>query len=405
MAAIRDSLDRDGYERLSRALADVAVDSRTGELRVSGRPGGVFHFRDGLVVAVESPGAPGPEVLLLRSGRVSGAQWAELMREPGAGRWPEAGLVGHGYAGAIQLRIVCMMAMQDAVFAILAGRVEDCELLDEGRPLAPVPHGETPVRLLQEATRKLAALAALPRPVRPDRARLVPAPESDDVVRLLPASQQELLAQADGRRTARDIAFRIGRSVYTVTVEMSRMLQEGHLALPTGGTTVTRGVPVAGVGPRVPSPPAAAPESRSTGQLPPRVLSALESALTTSPQETPVSSTVPEKPPSPPTVAAHTRASDSTVTHAVVTGTPDAPTPAPYALPTPDAPARDALPPVPDTTPTPADAPDPAVARSLPRRRPGASGITETLGPGRNGTSWKGFFRLRSRIRPSETGV
>ncbi|WP_175647567.1 MarR family transcriptional regulator [Streptomyces cyaneochromogenes] len=402
MAAIRDSLDRDGYERLSRALADVAVDSRTGELRVSGRPGGVFHFRDGLVVAVESPGAPGPEVLLLRSGRVSGEQWAELMREPGAGRWPEAGLVGHGYAGAIQLRIVCMMAMQDAVFAILAGRVEDCELLDEGRPLAPVPHGETPVRLLQEATRKLAALAALPRPVRPDRARLVPTPQSDDVVRLLPASQQELLAQADGRRTARDIAFRTGRSVYTVTVEMSRMLQEGHLAFHTGGTTVTRGVPVAGVRPRVPSPPAA-PESRSAGQLPPRVLSALESALTMSPQETPVSSTGPQEPPPPPTVAPHPRAPDSI--HAVGTGTPDAPTQAPYALPTPDDPARDSLPPVPDTTPTPADVPDPAESRSLPRRRPGVSGITETLGPGRNGTSWKGFFRLRSRIRPSETGV
>ncbi|GAA0632488.1 hypothetical protein GCM10009535_05230 [Streptomyces thermocarboxydovorans] len=43
---------------------------------------------------------------------------AELMREPGAGKWPAAGLIAHGYAGAVQLRVVCMMAMQDAVFAI-----------------------------------------------------------------------------------------------------------------------------------------------------------------------------------------------------------------------------------------------------------------------------------------------
>ncbi|WP_261989131.1 MarR family transcriptional regulator [Streptomyces sp. uw30] len=354
MAGIRDSLDRDGYERLSRALSEVATGLCTGELRVSGRPGGTFHFRNGLVVAVESPGAPGPDVLLLRSGRVSGAQWAELMREPGAGRWPENGLVSHGYAGSVQLRVVSMMAMQDAVFAVLAGRVEGCEALGEGHPLAPVPYGEAPARLLQEATRKLAALAALPRAVLPDGARLVPAPATDDELRWLPPSQRELLSHADGRRTGRDIAFRTGRSVFTVTVELSRMLQEGHLAFPSGHTPVTTGVPLAGLLPRVPD-TSTRPAACRTPHIPPQVLSALASAVAKSPEAT--------------------------------SRNLDTPTS------------------VPDTTPIPAVVPDPAASRNLPRRRPGASGITETLGPSRNGTSWKGFFRLRSRIRPSETGV
>ncbi len=33
---------------------------------------------------------------------------------------------------------------------------------------------------------------------------------------------------------------------------------------------------------------------------------------------------------------------------------------------------------------------------TLPRRMPGASGITESLAPEKRGTSWKGFFRMRN---------
>jgi hypothetical protein len=68
----RGPLDRAGYERLSRSLAGCGREESTRELRVRGRPGGSFHLRGGLVVGVESPGAPGPEALLLRSGRVTG---------------------------------------------------------------------------------------------------------------------------------------------------------------------------------------------------------------------------------------------------------------------------------------------------------------------------------------------
>ncbi|MGW2719447.1 MarR family transcriptional regulator [Streptomyces sp. NPDC001492] len=246
-----------GYDLLTRALAACGRDGWTGVLRVSGAPGGVLHLRDGLVVAAESPGAPGPETLLLRSGRVDGEQWAALVREAGGARWPAAGLIAHGYAGAAQLRVVCAMALQDAAFAILAGRIDGCERAGGGsEPPAPVAVGEPPARLLEEAARKLAALAALPRPVHPDRERPVPGPHSGGP---LSALQRALLDHADGRRTARDLAFRSGRGVYTVTVEVARMLGEGLLECPAVPAPIpVRALPE-GIRHRTPPPPVPPP--------------------------------------------------------------------------------------------------------------------------------------------------
>ncbi|MFD5633792.1 MarR family transcriptional regulator [Streptomyces sp. NPDC127077] len=319
---------------------------------MSGKPGGVFHLRDGAVVAVESPGAPGAEARLLRSGRVSGEQWAELLRESGGTRWPEAGLIAHGYAGAAQLRVVCMMAMQDAAFAVVAGDVEACDPLDAAfEPYAPVVLGETPGRLLQDAARKLAAVAALPRPVRPDRERPVPAAVPDEIREQLPPPHKELLAHADGRRTARDIAFATGLGAYTVTVGMARMLGEGLLELPAESDSAPR-VTVREL-------PTGALRQRPTGAPPaldPELFSALSSA--------------------------------------VAAGEPAAPEPRPAPGPPPGVIA----PALPRREPG-------AHASSLPRREPGASGIAETLAPERAGASWKGFFRLRHRIWTPDSGT
>ncbi|MEU6353985.1 MarR family transcriptional regulator [Streptomyces sp. NPDC047072] len=214
-----------GYEHLARALAACGRDGFTGELRVVGSPGGIFHLGDGRVVAAESPGAPGPEALLLRSGRVSGEQWAELVRESGGSRWPATALIAHGYAGAAQLRVVCAMALHDAAFAIAAGRVEECERVVTAEPFAQLPLGEPVSKLMQDAARRLTALTALPHPVHPDRERPVRVGTEDGLSIL----RRELFTHADGRCTARDLAFRVGRGVYIVTVEVSRMLHEGLL--------------------------------------------------------------------------------------------------------------------------------------------------------------------------------
>ncbi|MFK4144085.1 MarR family transcriptional regulator [Streptomyces sp. NPDC004065] len=297
-ADLGDSLGRIGHTELTKALGACGREGFTGQLRVSGSPGGTFHLRDGLVVAAETPGAPGAMALLLRSGRIDGERWTELVRESGGARWPAAALIAHGYAGPAQLRVVCAMALHDAAFAIAAGRVDACEREPGGEPSAPVPVGEGPTRMLQDAARKLAAVAALPYPVRPDRERPRPAAAADVPLSVL---RQELLAHADGRRTIRDLAFRTGRGVYTVTVEVARMLAEGFMECPAAPAPIPVRVP-----PR-------------TGALARRE-------------------------PTPP-------------------------------------------PPPPEPVPVPA---------SLPRRTPGASGITEALTPQKNGASWRGFFRLRN---------
>ncbi|WP_426568819.1 MarR family transcriptional regulator [Streptomyces canus] len=246
-----------GYELLARDLAACGRDGFTGEVRVSGSPGGTVHLRGGLVVAVESPGAPGPKALLLRSGRIGGEEWDALVRESGGARWPVAGLVAHGYTGAAQLRVVCAMALKDAAFAVVAGSVDDCE---RGPATEPPPGavtvGEPPTRLLQDAARKLHALDALPYPARPERERPVPASLSFPASRLT-ALRRELLTHTDGRRTARDLAFLTGRGVYTVTVEVARMLGEGLLECPDAPAPIPVRLPPdgAGVRPRPPAPP------------------------------------------------------------------------------------------------------------------------------------------------------
>ncbi|MEU1268146.1 MarR family transcriptional regulator [Streptomyces sp. NPDC005799] len=258
-----------GYELLARSLAACGREGLTGELRVAGTPGGVFHLRGGLVVSVESPGAPGAEALLLRSGRVSGEQWAALVREAGGARWPGTGLIAHGFAGAAQLRVVCTMALRDAAFAIVAGRVEDCEHAAPGfEPPAPVAVGEPPSRLLQDASRKLAALAAMPHPVHPDRERPRPVGEVDGPFSEL---RWDLLTHADGRRTSRDLAFRAGRGVYTVTVEVARMLAEGLLEWAPAPTPIPVHTPPEGLRHRTPPPPSPPPpEQPSPVDLPRR---------------------------------------------------------------------------------------------------------------------------------------
>jgi hypothetical protein len=45
---------------LREALTVCAAAGMTGVLRVTGDPGGAIHIADGLVAAIETPGAPGP---------------------------------------------------------------------------------------------------------------------------------------------------------------------------------------------------------------------------------------------------------------------------------------------------------------------------------------------------------
>ncbi|MFF0750987.1 MarR family transcriptional regulator [Streptomyces sp. NPDC004267] len=196
-------------------------------LRVHGRPGGVFHLRQGQVIAVETPGAPGVEALLLRSGRVSAADWATS--SPAGTSAPGHQLVASGHIGAAELQVLTVMALQDAVFAVVAGDTAECVAVSRSVPPRSAARGEDPLGLLDSAARKLAGLAALPQAVLPDRERVVAGRGVVGPSEHLAPRRGEILFHANGRRTARDIAFVLGRGVYHVTVEISRMLGEGLL--------------------------------------------------------------------------------------------------------------------------------------------------------------------------------
>ncbi|MEV6108548.1 MarR family transcriptional regulator [Streptomyces sp. NPDC051940] len=197
----------------------------TGTLRVHGRPGGLLRFGGGLVVGAVSPGAPGLDTLLVRTGRVGESDWPGTRSAADA---TAAELVARGHVGLSELQVLRLMATQDALFAMVAGRMDRCTAQPGRDPVPGAGTGEEPERLLREADRRLAALIALPQAVLPDRERL--AAVGDPGPGLAP-DRALVLRLADGRRTARDIAFVAGRGVYAVTVEVSRMLAEGLLEL------------------------------------------------------------------------------------------------------------------------------------------------------------------------------
>ncbi|WP_071280894.1 MULTISPECIES: hypothetical protein [unclassified Streptomyces] len=256
MPDIQASMQRAGHGVLYLALAQCRAARTTAALRVEGRPGGTFHLRRGGVVAVETSGAPGVEALLLRSGRVRADEWAGA-----ASGMPAAELVARGIVGAAELRVLSAMALQDAVFAVVAGETAGCAAASEAAAVEPTAAGEDPLRLLDGAVRRLAALAALPHAVRPDRERVAATGSAlAAVAEGLPPCRREILFLADGRRTARDIAFVVGRGVYPVTVEVSRMLGEGLLRRAGRDGERPGGVPLvrAGLAPvprRSPMPP------------------------------------------------------------------------------------------------------------------------------------------------------
>jgi hypothetical protein len=156
------------------------------------------------------------------------------------------------------------MANQDALFAVLAGSIGSCAL-EPDPTAAPAGQGQDTGALLDATFRKLDALAALPRAILPHRERLTARQAGDDdgdgasgsgpPGMRPPDLRKAILGYADGRRTARDIAFVSGRGLYAVTVEMSRMLAEGLLHEPPPRIEPVDASPVQLL-PRKPLPPA-----------------------------------------------------------------------------------------------------------------------------------------------------
>ncbi|HEX7303994.1 hypothetical protein [Lentzea sp.] len=212
---------------LASALARCRAEAVTGVLRVAGNAGGLFHLRDGAVVAVDSPGSPGAETLLVGSGRVGAEDWVAALVDSVGTRSLQAALAARGIVGPAEAQALALAAVRDGAFAVAAGQVECCDVVDDvadGPPL-PVAGGVDVDGLLSETARRLDAVASLAVPLSPYRDRVVPGRAAAG----LTPERREIVAHATGRRNVRDLAFAVGRGLYPVTVEISRMLGEGVL--------------------------------------------------------------------------------------------------------------------------------------------------------------------------------
>jgi hypothetical protein len=227
---------------LQQLLLDCAAARRSGVLRVMGEPGGTIYLSGGLVTAIHTPGAPDPEVILLRSGRVPEAGWSAAFAAAAAQGAMNAELVRRGLIGAGDLEAVLRLALADGMFALAAGQADDCHLEPaELSSLLPLEPGAEAGWLLAESNRRTETLAALPVPIAHDRDRFSPVPGAWTPLASPGGGQSEIVALANGRRTARDMAFVLGRGVYAVTLQLARMREAGILAVastrtPTGLT-------------------------------------------------------------------------------------------------------------------------------------------------------------------------
>jgi hypothetical protein len=222
-------LDMTALERL---LLDCAAGRRSGVLRVTGDPGGAVYLSDGKVTAISTPGAPDPEVILLRSGRVPELGWSAAFAAAAASGAMGAELVRRGLIGAGELEAVLRLALADGMFALAAGRADDCHLEPaELSSLLPLEPGAEPGWLLAESSRRIETLAARPHPIAPDRDRVSPVPGAWTPRTSPGDGQSEIVALANGRRTARDMGFVLGRGVYAVTLQLDRMRAAGVLAV------------------------------------------------------------------------------------------------------------------------------------------------------------------------------
>ncbi|MFC4586082.1 hypothetical protein [Sphaerisporangium corydalis] len=229
---------------VSPALLRCGQEGFSGLVRAGGDPGGTIWFRAGAVVAATTPASPDAESLLLRSGRVSEADWARAYAAGAGDGRLAAELTGRGAVGVAGLEAVCLSAVFDAVFAMTLFGVDGCvaEPAVPGELLPPLalPTGVGAERLARETARRLASAAAWRELGVTARSRPLATPPAHPP--LFPADEvrHAVLLKANGRRTARDIAFTLGRGLFAVMGEIARMAEEGVIevsapaAPPTG---------------------------------------------------------------------------------------------------------------------------------------------------------------------------
>ncbi|MGC5013254.1 hypothetical protein ACLQ2R_21055 [Streptosporangium sp. DT93] len=255
-----------GAGTIDEFLPRLVREGFSGVLRADGGPGGALWVRNGLVVAATTPAAPGPESLLLRSGRVSEQDWTEAYAVGAPAGRLAAELAARGAIGTAGLEAVCLAATFDAVFAMALYGVESCRVepagADDRLPLLPVLPGIEVGRLLRETTRRMTLLAAWRRLGLSVRVRPVPVAVPAPTLLGTDRIRRAVLERANGRRTPRDLAFVLGKGLFAVMSEVARMAEEGVLDLGAPGRAAGDPAPEPEADGQIPDTPSGLPRRR-----------------------------------------------------------------------------------------------------------------------------------------------
>jgi hypothetical protein len=220
-------------DALDGALRQAHEERFTGRLAALGTAGAEIHLADGLVTAIVTPAAPGPDSLLLKSGRVSEADWSRAVDSTGARGRLEETVVSGSLVGQGELDVIRTAALFDAMFALCLDAPEEWQARapePETEPALALLPGVAPAILQAEAARRHAqltrrwgppALLARARPVATAKA----ARDASGVI----LRHREIVLCANGRRTSRDIAFILGRGVYAVMIDIGLAERRGLL--------------------------------------------------------------------------------------------------------------------------------------------------------------------------------
>nr|BFD94913.1 hypothetical protein KitaXyl93_62730 [Kitasatospora sp. Xyl93] len=335
------------------ALAMLADRRATGALH---GPLGSLHLVDGRVTAAESPRAPGLADLLTGCGRITPADWAELLRVHGPRSRVGEALVERRLLTRGELELGHLGTLFDAAFFVLAdpaGGVWRFEA-DARHWLGPVAEVD-PDRIRREVERRVRLLDGIWPWGRLDNAPVRPAGHGRRPThRPSGRRRRELLDHADGRRTPADLARLLGRSGFGVTADVRRLAAAGLLdascppgAPPPSDVPARPGAPLPTDVPRPPDAGTAAP----VPEVPPTAVPVPEVPPTAVPGRE-----VPPPAPRGPAGGLHRRVPGASLRGAGLPGTPV--TAAPAAAP---APTRCERPPTTAAAHPPA-VPDPDIA-------------------------------------------
>jgi len=220
-----ESMERNPPRNVPGLLLTLQQDRFSGAVSISGAVGGTIHLHRGAVRAIETPGAPTAEALLLKSRRIGEPEWDAACTAAGPGGRLDVTLVEQGHIGAAELEVLCVGALYDAAFAMALSTPDSWQVDREASgPRLSHLDGTDPGRLTEETSRRVRLLAKSWGPVREfGQERIRASARATAGIGGLPARYRDILFSADGRRTPRDIAFALGRGVYPVMLDISRM--------------------------------------------------------------------------------------------------------------------------------------------------------------------------------------